>query len=67
MAIREAVRGPIRTATDLLEDWPAFRASLITEHEQVLESIAAGDAEEAAARMEAHIHHANKQLAAALD
>lgn len=67
VAIREAVRVPIRTATELLEDWPAFRTSLITEHEQVLESIAAGDAGEAAARMEAHIRHANKQLAAALD
>ncbi|MCA0253007.1 MAG: FCD domain-containing protein [Actinobacteria bacterium] len=66
VAIREAVRGPIRTATDLLADWSAFRLSLITEHELVLEAIAGGDADAAATRMEAHIRHANQQLAEAL-
>lgn len=66
VAIREAVRGPIRTASELLEDWPAFRLGLISEHEGVLESIAAGDSEEAATRMELHIRHANRLLADAL-
>lgn len=66
VAIRQAVRGAIHTATELLEDWPAFRASLIVEHELVLEAIAAGDPDQAATRMEAHIRHANQQLIAAL-
>lgn len=66
VAIREAVREPIRTASELLTDWTAFRLTLIADHEQVLEAIAAGDAEEAAAAMEFHIRRAYRDLAAAL-
>ncbi len=66
VAIREAVREPIRTASELMSDWANFRVTLITDHELVLEAIAAGDAEEAAAAMETHIRRAYKQLAEAL-
>lgn len=66
VAIREAVREPIRIASEQMDDWAAFRLTLITEHELVLEAIAAGDAEEAAAAMEAHIRRAYERLAEAL-
>ncbi|MCW5952211.1 MAG: FadR family transcriptional regulator [Propionibacteriaceae bacterium] len=66
VAIREAVREPIRIASEQMDDWTTFRLTLITEHELVLEAIAAGDAEEAAATMEAHIRNAYKHLAEAL-
>lgn len=66
VAIREAVRQPIRTASELMEDWAAFRLTLIADHELVLEAIAAGDAEQAAAAMESHIRRSYKHLAEAL-
>ncbi len=63
VAIREAVREPIRTASVQLDDWPSFRLTLIEEHERILSAIAAGDPEEAAAAMEAHIRRAYSALA----
>lgn len=67
VAIREAVREPIRTASELMNDWTAFRLTLIADHERILEAIASGDAEEAAAAMETHIRRAYTELARALD
>ncbi|MGC4154216.1 MAG: FCD domain-containing protein [Propionicimonas sp.] len=66
VAIREAVREPILVASEQMDDWATFRLALIVEHELVLEAIAAGDAEEAAAAMESHIRNAYANLAAAL-
>lgn len=66
VAIREAVREPILIASEQMDDWATFRLTLIVEHELVLEAIAAGDSEEAAAAMDSHIRHAYQQLAAAL-
>jgi len=67
VAIREAVREPIRTASELMPEWSTFRLTLIADHERVLEAIANGDADAAAAAMEAHIRRAYKELAEALD
>ena len=63
VAIREAVREPIRTASVQMDDWPSFRLTLIEEHERVLAAIATGDPEAAAAAMEAHIRRAYSALA----
>ncbi len=67
VAIREAVREPIRTASELMPEWSTFRLTLIADHERVLDAIANGDADAAAAAMEAHIRRAYKELAEALD
>lgn len=64
VAIRQAVREPIRSASEAMSDWGAFRLTLIAEHEQILEAIASADADEAAAAMEAHIRRAYAALAA---
>ena len=65
VAIRQAVREPIRTASAEMEDWPSFRLTLIAEHEEILKAIASGDAEAAAAATEAHIRRAYSALAEA--
>ncbi|MGC3955045.1 MAG: FCD domain-containing protein [Propionicimonas sp.] len=67
VAIREAVREPIRTASELMADWTAFRLTLIADHERIVEAVAAGDAEQAAAAMETHIRRAYAELAEALN
>lgn len=67
VAIREAVRESIRTASELMPEWTAFRLTLIADHERVLEAIANGDAERAAAAMEDHIRRAYAELAETLD
>lgn len=66
VAIRQAVREPIRTASVQMEDWASFRLTLIAEHERILEAIASGDADAAAAAMEAHIRRAYTALAEAV-
>ncbi len=66
VAIRQAVREPIRTASVQMDDWPTFRLTLIAEHERILAAIAGGDAEAAAAAMEAHIRRAYSALADAI-
>ena len=67
VAIREAVREPIRTASEVMINWPTFRLTLIADHEQILEAVAAGDPEAAAIAMETHIRRAYAELAEALD
>lgn len=66
VAIRQAVREPIRTASVQMEDWASFRLTLIAEHEAILEAIASGDAEAASAAMEEHIRRAYTALADAI-
>lgn len=67
VAIREAVREPIRTASEQMDDWADFRLTLIAEHERILEAIASADAEAAAVAMEAHIRRAYAVLADSAD
>lgn len=55
VAIRQTVRGPIRAASLEMPDWPGFRVRLVNDHTRILQAIIAGDADEAAEQMEAHI------------
>lgn len=57
-AIRESLRKPILDAERALDDWAAFRASLIADHEAIGEAIIGRRPEEAADIMEAHIRRA---------
>lgn len=63
VAIRQAVREPIREASLQMADWPRFRLRLIDEHARILDAIVAGKPDEAAAAMEAHIRAAYSDLA----
>ena len=54
-AIRESLRRPILTAERNLEDWPAFRNSLIVDHEGIADAIIERRPAEAVARVEEHI------------
>lgn len=63
VAIREAVREPIRTASMRMADWFAFRLDLQRDHERILEAISRGESERAATLMEAHIRSAWAVLA----
>ena len=62
VAIRQAVREPIRAASLAMPNWPEYRLDLLREHRSVLEAIAEGDAKQAAALMEAHIRDAYAAL-----
>ncbi|SDB86534.1 DNA-binding transcriptional regulator, FadR family [Raineyella antarctica] len=55
IAIRESLRRPILGAEKVMDGWPAFRGSAMDQHERIYAALAAGDAQEAAAAMEAHI------------
>ncbi len=58
VAIREAVREPIRAASLRMADWSDFRVDLLHEHQRILDAILKGDSERAATLMEAHIRGA---------
>ncbi|HRA76243.1 MAG TPA: FCD domain-containing protein [Propionicimonas sp.] len=58
VAVREAVREPIRAAQERMADWEGFRLRLIQEHELIHSAIAGRDPERAAAAMDAHIRAA---------
>jgi DNA-binding FadR family transcriptional regulator len=62
VAIREAVKDPIREASIEMDDWQSFRLSLIAEHQGIRDSVAAGDCDEAVARIEHHIRRAYHSL-----
>ncbi len=54
-ALREAIQGYVLAAVDRLPDWGACAQGLRSEHEQVLAAVAAGDGQQAAGLVEAHI------------
>ncbi|WP_420176224.1 FadR/GntR family transcriptional regulator [Luteococcus sp. OSA5] len=54
-AVRESLRAPILRAEREMNDWPSLRRRLAAEHRAITESIEAGNANEAADRMEQHI------------
>lgn len=58
VAVREALRRPIREASERLEDWLAFRDELLAQHEVIFEAVRTRDATAAIAAMETHIRHA---------
>ena len=62
VAIREAVREPIRAASVRMDDWADYRLDLLHEHEGILEAIEKGGAEQAATLMETHIRGAYAAL-----
>jgi DNA-binding FadR family transcriptional regulator len=58
VAVREAVREPIRAAQERMVDWEGFRAQLIEAHEAIQAAIAGRDPGGAAEAMDAHIRAA---------
>ena len=62
VAMRQAVREAIRTASAALPDWPSHRQELIVEHQEILDAIEAGDSASAAALIERHIRRAYRTL-----
>jgi DNA-binding FadR family transcriptional regulator len=62
VAIREAVKEPIREASTEMTDWQAFRLSLIEEHQAIRDAIAAHDPDSAVALIEKHIRRAYQSL-----
>lgn len=62
VAIREALKEPIRQASVEMPDWQAFRLKLIAEHQGIRDAIAAHDSEEAVKRTESHIRGAYSSL-----
>jgi GntR family transcriptional repressor for pyruvate dehydrogenase complex len=54
-ALREAIQGYVLAAVDRVPDWGACARGLRSEHEQLLDAVAAGDGEQAARLVEAHI------------
>lgn len=62
-SVRQALALPILGASQLLSDYPSFRAGLIRQHRRIFEAIALRDAERAADLVEFHIRDANQALA----
>ena len=62
IAIRESVAATIRSAEEKLPDWPALRARLMRDHEEILAAIESGDGAEAARVAETHIRSAHDAL-----
>nr|WP_300151375.1 FadR/GntR family transcriptional regulator [Propionicimonas sp.] len=62
IAIRQAVREAIRTASAAMPDWPAHRQQLLTEHAEILAAIESGDPATAATLIEQHIRRAYATL-----
>lgn len=62
VAIRQAVRGPIREASEGLPNWSDFRLRLLREHGLILDAITGADPVRAANLMEAHIRDAYATL-----
>lgn len=67
VAIRQAVREAIRDASNSIDDWPAFRLELLSEHRAILEAITGGDPVTAASLMETHIRDAYVTLGISSD
>jgi GntR family transcriptional repressor for pyruvate dehydrogenase complex len=61
-AIRESMRLPILHAIQHVADWPELARSLSVAHRRVFEAVAAGDGDQAAAEVEAHIRSAHAAL-----
>lgn len=57
-AIREALRDPIRIASEAMTDWQELRLDLCRQHHQIYDAIASRQPELAASVMEAHIRTA---------
>ncbi|MGL4831116.1 MAG: FadR/GntR family transcriptional regulator, partial [Propionibacteriaceae bacterium] len=57
-AIREAAEFPIKVAEASLASWVLLRDELVIEHRALLCAVEKGDADTAAALVEAHIRHA---------
>lgn len=57
-AIREALRDPIRKASEAMSDWQRLRLDLCRQHHEVFDAIAKRDGEVAANLMEIHIRTA---------
>lgn len=64
VAVREALRRPIREASERMDDWLWFRDKLLAQHEAIFEAVRDGDAAAAASAMEAHIRGAYALLPA---
>lgn len=62
VAIRRSARSPILRAEQVLDDWPAFRSSLVAQHRAIADAIVAGRAGEASDLMDAHIRSAYAEL-----
>lgn len=62
VAVRNAVREAIRSASVALPDWQAHRAQLLREHAAILTAIEAGDSGAAATLVEQHIRRAYATL-----
>lgn len=62
VAIRNALRAKILDAFHEVEDWPALRAELMTEHAAILAAIESGDAVAAARFAEQHIRDSYDRL-----
>ena len=58
VAVREALRRPIREASTRMADWLTFRDGLMVQHELIYSAVRSGDAERAASLMEEHIRSA---------
>jgi DNA-binding FadR family transcriptional regulator len=58
VAIRQAVRETIRTASKTLPNWTEHRLVLLREHQEILTAIEAGDSGAAAGLVENHIRRA---------
>lgn len=62
VAIRRAVHAPILVAEHALPDWPAFQAILVTEHQQMLDAVIAGDPDAASMAVERHVRNSYRAL-----
>ena len=67
VAIRNAMRGRILAAFEVIDDWPALRDVLRSEHRAILAAIDAGDPATAATLAEQHIRSAYELLPALHD
>jgi GntR family transcriptional repressor for pyruvate dehydrogenase complex len=57
IAMRNAMRHTLLRMFGEIDDWPATRVRLLGEHQGVYDAVAAGDAQAAADRVEAHIRN----------
>ena len=67
VAIRNAMRGRLLAAFEEIDDWPALRDELRSEHHAILAAIDAGDSASAATLAEQHIRTAYQRLPALHD